>query len=255
MAANAEKTVASWRKPNGILARFAVLSILAASAMVWADAWIARQPLLQFGTWLHTLSIRLTDLGRAEPYYLIFCFGLAFSWWRRRASLAAEFWSRWFAILTGGLAGLVATGLFTQLAKHVIGRARPYAEAALTGHAFSPLTTNYEFHSLPSGHAQVLFSFAAFLCALIQERLILSDKVTNAARSILPIVIVTAAAVLTSTRVFTLNHWLSDVILGATLGFVGSRWAIDKVGRSVYAKLSAVDSEKNNSGAAAQAQL
>lgn len=231
---------------------FGPTAALTVGAVVWVDAWLAQQPFLQFGTWLHTLSIQLTELGRAELYYFIFALGLGFSFFKLQRLKAQagldsiESWQSWFAVFAAGLIGLVATGIGVQIAKHAIGRARPYAEVALTGRFFKPLTVNYEFHSLPSGHAQVLFSFAAFLCFLVQERLIFAGQGNGTIRKFIAFAILAAAALLTLTRVFTLNHWLSDVIVGAMLGFVGTQQIMLRIFPKVRAKLVAGNSQLGN---------
>ena len=92
------------------------------------------------------------DAWPISPYFYTLLKFAAHEKWRR-----ARDWSL-FSFFS-----LVSGGFLSQLLKHIFGRKRPYADASLSSHEFSPFTINYEFHSLPSGHSQVLFSLASIL--------------------------------------------------------------------------------------------
>jgi len=190
----------------GILSSLAVL-VLTAGSVVWLDGPAAQFFQSRFGGAVHVAAARWTDLGKAEPYFLLAAF-VAFGSWG-----AERFWTAHQAKLQNArnwgvqaLAVFLFSGILVQASKHLIGRKRPYAVADLSPHEFHPLTANYEFHSMPSGHSQVVFSAATFLTILWPKALVLWYGL---------------AFLLAASRVITLNHWISDTIAGAFFGIVG----------------------------------
>lgn len=100
------------------------------------------------------------------------------------------------------------TGIITAILKGTIGRARPYME--LSSKKFRPLTANNDFNSLPSGHTSLAFSLSTILSNNFE-----SDYLKVAAY--LP------AFITAFSRMSYDKHWLSDVFLGAAIGyFVGN---------------------------------
>ncbi|WP_337871985.1 phosphatase PAP2 family protein [Ignavibacterium sp.] len=102
------------------------------------------------------------------------------------------------------LEGLLYAGLTTTVLKFATGRSRPYMnEGELQFNFFQ--TTN-DYLSFPSGHSTVAFTLSS----------ILSDRINNTYASIG----LYSLAVLTLwQRMYSDNHWLSDVILGASIGY------------------------------------
>lgn len=192
----------------GRFTAFAVLPILAlaAAALFLLDSSAALYFKPRFGNPLHLWARATTDVATAGPYFglaigLIIIFSLV------QRFRPEEKWRRARAWALFGLFSLLCGGVLSQALKHLIGRKRPYADAMLTSREFLPLTANYEFHSLPSGHSQVLFSVATFLAILWPRVWWLW---------------LSAAALFASTRVITLNHWVSDVVAGAAVGMFGT---------------------------------
>ncbi|NPB04316.1 MAG: phosphatase PAP2 family protein [Thermotogae bacterium] len=103
-----------------------------------------------------------------------------------------------------GTVSFVSTGLLTVGLKSLIGRARPYLN--LGPHSFSPLTLDDDYHSLPSGHTSVAFSTAGYLWARTSSPWIRWGSLV-------------LASGVGAARIYKDRHWLSDVILGAGLGF------------------------------------
>lgn len=110
--------------------------------------------------------------------------------------------------------GLISSGLVLWFFKAVLGRQRPHKSEMNDALVFEPLTLDWHFHSMPSGHTQVLFSVCAALCLIFPR-----------ARY----AFITLAALLAFTRVMTLQHFLSDVIAGALLGFFFSAFIHSKL--------------------------
>ena len=103
---------------------------------------------------------------------------------------------------TGLLAGttMVVASATTTLAKIVVGRARPYG--GLGHFRFRPLHGHEEFMSFPSGHTTAAFTLSAVLAA----------RIKNPWASV---GLYGAAAGAAVSRVYTRDHWLSDVVFTA----------------------------------------
>ncbi len=99
---------------------------------------------------------------------------------------------------------LTITAITTEGLKHLTGRARPFTgEDPFT---FSPFPgSNDNYKSLPSGHASL--AFAAF-----------TPFAENYSRWIYVIPVSVAFG-----RVYQKKHWLSDVVVGSSIGFI-SGW-------------------------------
>jgi membrane-associated phospholipid phosphatase len=190
-----------------IVSTGAVLLATAAS-VIWLDGPAAHHFQPRFGDTVHVMAARWTDLGKAEPYFLLSAI-LAFgSWGVGRFFQTPNAWiSRARNWGVQALAMFLFSGVLVQVFKHIIGRKRPYAVADLSPHEFHPLTANYEFHSMPSGHSQVVFTAATVLTMVWPKAWMLWYGF---------------AALLAASRVVTLNHWISDTVAGAFFGIVGA---------------------------------
>jgi hypothetical protein len=111
-----------------------------------------------------------------------------------------------------GQATLYAAAI-TSTMKFAFGRARPYTnEGSAT---YRPFTfTDDGFHSLPSGHATVAFALST----------VLSRNVHVGFLKILAYVPATFTVV---SRVYQDQHWVSDNLLGAAVGYVVATWVVD----------------------------
>ncbi len=122
-------------------------------------------------------------------------------------------WQRVFAGATYVFASVAATGIFILVVKGIVGRARPYLFETQGAYGFDPLSFASEFASWPSGHTTTAFAFAAAFS-------ILWPRLRYPAFAL--------AALAGYSRMATNNHFLADVIMGATIGTVGAvlvyRW-------------------------------
>jgi undecaprenyl-diphosphatase len=108
---------------------------------------------------------------------------------------------RWVAYaLAMGMAGLGA-GIFAQIVKHLLGRARPELWLGPTHYAPGSST------SFPSGHTVGAFALAGVLMFASQS-------------IVLRIVAFVLAAGVALSRVFAFRHWPSDVTASAVIGLV-----------------------------------
>lgn len=101
------------------------------------------------------------------------------------------------------LSALVIAGLFVQLLKFVIGRARPSVSPDFHPWVWDPFNHHWNFHSMPSGHSQTAFTTATIL-ALYFPRFRYWFFL--------------AAASIALSRVVLNAHSLSDVIVGSYIG-------------------------------------
>jgi membrane-associated phospholipid phosphatase len=96
---------------------------------------------------------------------------------------------------------IVSTALITEGLKRGLGRARPYTEKG--ARHFNPFPPNrHAFKSLPSGHASLSFAFFTPFAEQYSRWIYLLPASTAFA------------------RVYKDKHWVSDVVLGATIGFL-----------------------------------
>jgi undecaprenyl-diphosphatase len=125
------------------------------------------------------------------------------------AIVLAVWWRRWTPIL---LMAVAAGGSLTLtiVGKQAIGRARPPHELAVPPHETSP--------SFPSGHtlnSWVIFLLTAYLvCCKVEDRRWRVGAV---------VVAVALAVAMGLSRVYLGHHWLTDVLVGWT---IGSAWLI-----------------------------
>jgi hypothetical protein len=104
-------------------------------------------------------------------------------------------WLRESGLVVG--ATVVLTSAVTSVSKRMAGRARPYMD--LGNHHFRVFSSRPGFLSFPSGHATVAFAISSALAA----------RIGNAWASVGLYGAATAASL---SRVYTRDHWLSDVV-------------------------------------------
>ena len=113
-----------------------------------------------------------------------------------------------------GQASLYA-GAVTFLLKMAIGRARPYMNEGTTSfHPFSSIF-NQDDHAIPGGHTT-----AAVVLSTVLSR--------NAKRSWLKVLAYLPAALTFVSRIYQDQHWMSDDLFGAALGYFIATWVVDQ---------------------------
>jgi len=149
---------------------------------------------------------------------------------------AGRIWGEWYTplILSGGFGlhgwladnasskkigfelvqAVVYAETITQTLKIVLGRARPYEnEGAFSFHPFT--FSNIGFHSLPGGHNTEGWAVSTVLSRNAHSRAL---KILAYAPSVLTFV----------SRIYQDEHWTSDDLLGATIGFVVGSWVVNR---------------------------
>lgn len=194
---------------------FLVTVVLVSLSLVYWD-----QPLSYFFQdesfrMLREVSVYLTDLGLGWPYFVLSSGGYLFCYFRLKtlddnpagpgeaARLKSLQWWSSFAF-----SALLLIGAVIQLFKFALGRQRPHMSATFAPDVFFPATFNWDFHSFPSGHSQVIFVVATVL-ALWQPRF--------------RYFFFGCAALIAFTRVVLLQHFFSDIIVGAAIGYFGTQ--------------------------------
>jgi membrane-associated phospholipid phosphatase len=117
---------------------------------------------------------------------------------------------------------LLASGLIVHFFKFLIGRKRPYhvMDSSQLGlclpFVFDPLTTDYNFHSMPSGHSQLIFTVVTFLSFYIGSMYVKFG-------------LFLFAFVIALTRIGTQDHFLSDVLIGSGVGIIVTNLVMRKL--------------------------
>jgi len=102
---------------------------------------------------------------------------------------------------------IAVPGMFTNIVKHIVGRARPFVTGIADPYVFSPFSWSAAYASIPSGHATTALS-----------ALVAFGTLWPRGRAIL---LVYAVLILASRVVVTAHH-PTDVLTGAVVGFAGA---------------------------------
>jgi membrane-associated phospholipid phosphatase len=129
-----------------------------------------------------------------------------------------------FVFVSVGGAGLIA-----NLAKNIIGRARPKLFDTMGPLEFKMFAFDPDYASLPSGHATNIFAFATVIAILWPRGRVL---------------LYSLAAWIAASRVLIGQHYVTDVVLGAILGtafpylvrdrFATRRWLFERTSEGGY---------------------
>lgn len=161
----------------------------------------------------------ITDIGLGAFYFILSLFVYLSSlwtfpriqWFRGRAELLQK-----IRFASGfSFAALFLVGLVNLILKVAFGRARPHMTETFESLKFDPLNFHWYWHSFPSGHAQVVFVVAT-LMSIAWPRF--------------KLFFLFSAFGIALTRVVIHQHFLSDIILGAAIGYLGT------VGLFIYQK-------------------
>jgi membrane-associated phospholipid phosphatase len=181
----------------------------AAVFMRWADhpvaSFFASEPIREkYWQFFRTM----TDIGLGENYFILSMSVYAFTRWAaprlksvRFDRRKIEFYRKWSAEF---FICLLTAGIGVQFLKFLIGRARPLQTENFDPFVFSPFNTDHYFHSLPSGHAQVMFTAAPFFCLAFPRYRHLWYGI---------------AWLVAFSRVVTFQHTMSDIVVGAYVGW------------------------------------
>ncbi len=102
---------------------------------------------------------------------------------------------------------LLFSGFCVHVFKFLIGRQRPKISPDFDPFIFQPFSTHWDFHSMPSGHSQVLFTVATFFAHLFPR---------------FKYGVYSVAFIFAFTRVATRDHFYSDVLMGMAVGHIST---------------------------------
>jgi len=151
----------------------------------------------------------LTELGEGKYYFAFVIVAGILSWlgnqyFKKAKNKPHDFFAKVSTWSGFALLCMLSSGIILQLCKHIIGRQRPHVSAEVDPHVFDFFTSKWHYHSMPSGHAQTVFTFATILW-------ITFPKLTKW--------IFVVPTLLALTRLPLEEHFFSDVFMGAYLGF------------------------------------
>lgn len=175
-----------------------ILALMAALTVDQTLALYFKQPEL---TWLWLAARNVTNVGLSEHYFAGSLLLYIFARWVRPNFTQLREWSRNFFF------ALITSGIFVQVVKMCVGRQRPHKSVDCNPFVFHPFTAHWDFHSFASGHTQVMFTVATMLAIAFPRAKWLFFFV---------------AAIFGFTRVIIQDHFLSDVIGGALVGYIGT---------------------------------
>jgi membrane-associated phospholipid phosphatase len=195
---------------KNLLLKVAVGFTLALLASLFFDQRVAqffRQKDME-QVWLSARNI--TNVGLSIHYFVASILLYVIARWVKRGWMSAR------ALARDLFFSLLGSGLFLHIVKSLIGRQRPHISPDSAAHVFHPFTFNWDFQSLPSGHSQVMFTVATVLSFYMPR-----------GRWIFYLI----ATFFALTRVVTYDHFLGDVIAGATVGHVGASLTLHAIYR------------------------
>lgn len=160
-------------------------------------------------------SREITNIGYSIHYFIIALMGIVFSKWiypnvdffrkkiNEEQNREIKKWS-FFSVKA-----LLLVGILVNVMKFIVGRKRPHVSENFYPLNFDSFNLDSHWHSLPSGHAQVLFTVATIAILIWPKKKYL---------------FLILAIFLTFTRVTIHQHFLSDIITGATIGYLATLW-------------------------------
>ncbi len=109
------------------------------------------------------------------------------------------------------------SGITITVIKHLTHRVRPFQSPQMDAHIWDgPITDDFSHTSFASGHTIMIFTFASVLGSHYKDHLWV------------PITLYSLASLEAFSRVYSQNHWTSDVVVGAALGFAIGKFVVNQ---------------------------
>jgi membrane-associated phospholipid phosphatase len=192
------KSPARWTKPQWILGA-GILGT--ASILYWQDQQIA-----QFWQKHQSIGMDNADKYFFDPYGKMY-FTLPLMGATYLLGMATNKDKPKQVAMDFVQASLYSGILFTVI-KHIGHRQRPFQSSPLNPYLWGgPITDNLEHTSFPSGHTTMAFTFAAVVGGHFKET------------PWIPVVAYSLAVLEGLSRMYSNEHWSSDVLIGAALGY------------------------------------
>jgi membrane-associated phospholipid phosphatase len=166
----------------------AVVGVTAGSTVFDTDIRSAMRP-------TSAPTVRLADAARVygEGWFVIGVTAGAYG----TGVIIKDRWLRETAVLAG--TAIIVSTIATRVLKPVVGRGRPYLNVG--SGVFHMFSLQDDYNSFPSGHTVAAFSLSSVLAARIDKPLA-------------TIVLYGLAGLTALSRVYTDQHWFSDVVFG-----------------------------------------
>ena len=104
-----------------------------------------------------------------------------------------------------------------EIAKTTVGRARPFERDCQSDPQRTGCSDSDAYHSFFSLHTAMAFTSAGFSCAMHASRSLYGDPTADAMGCLTPVLMASATGLL---RVLSDRHYISDVLVGAAIGFL-----------------------------------
>lgn len=190
-----------------------ILSLVIALICMWTvdqkvSLFFAQERILRYRQWARDL----TDAGLSQHYFIGSLFVYAYMrWlapstqlWRKhtREMIFLRKWGLNFFVT------LISSGILVQLIKACVGRQRPHVSAPVFDpFVYRPFTIYSHWHSFPSGHSQTMFTVATMMTIAFPR---------------LKWLWILYAVIICFTRVVVHDHFVSDTVFGACVGYTGT---------------------------------
>ncbi len=110
-------------------------------------------------------------------------------------------------VALGGVQALILATVSTQIIKHITHRHRPYQDEPPNSRLWEGPFTGWEYTSFVSGHTTRTFAMASLFSSIYKDKIWVG---------ILSYGIATGVGL---SRIYENEHWASDVLIGAALGY------------------------------------
>ena len=185
------------------------------------------------GVFLKEFFIDITKLGASSLYFAISLIGFSILYFNNKFQIiktkAKDKLTNFFIC---SFFYILAVGIITQIAKHIIGRPRPNYTNFEDVFNFKFFTLESSFHSFPSGHSSTIFIVCFILVAAFPK---------------LKYFFYFLASIIALSRVVVGAHFFTDIVAGAILALVSFKVLNNLIERRYnHYKFSNLVSEKNS---------
>lgn len=215
----------------GKLGKFVVLT----GALSLLDEPVQRRALdlRQHNSGLRTISRQITNFGGIYEGYTLGALG-AYGFLFKNKKMQTTTLLALQSYITGAAVESVLKFLSGRQRPYVVNQKQVEAEPTFRGpfHVMRDADGNRLNSSFPSGHTTVAFAAATVYALEYKDR------------PWVPVVAYSAASLIGLSRIAENKHWLTDVVVGATLGYLTGRQVVNNYHR--YAKLKSPKQPRNS---------
>ena len=156
--------------------------------------------------YLKKFFINITEIGDSLWFFVISVLGFLIAYFLSKSKIKNKFIQNLKIFFIFLFTATLLTGVLTQILKHIIGRPRPNYSSENSFFGFEFFSFESSLHSFPSGHTSTIFIVALALSMLTPK---------------IKIYYIFFALIVGFSRVIVGAHFLTDVIGGIVIAFVG----------------------------------